>query len=235
MTRILRYALLVFSAVFTMNKVSAQVSRDSVLQLYGVIMTADSLRGLPAVSIIVEDKGRGTITNDYGVFSIVVLKGDIVRISSVGFKDITVKIPKNIEGNQYSIIQLMVEDTAYLPATILKPRPTRAQFERDFVNTDVPADDLEIARQNTDEAKRRVLMASLPADGTEALNMQMRMATARYYYQGQQAPVSVLNPFAWNEFIKSWKRGDFKRKSKSTAKGVENDPNYKGTVDRKLN
>jgi len=190
------------------------VSKDSIIQLYGVVMTADSLKGLPAASIIIEDKGRGTISNDYGVFSIVALKGDVVRISSIGFKDITFTVPKNIEGNQYSVIQLMIEDTAYLPATILKPRPTRAQFERDFVNTEVPADQYEIARQNTDEAKRRVLLASLPADGTEALNMQIRKQTARYYSQGQQAPINLLNPFAWNEFIKAWKRGDFKKKGK---------------------
>ena len=62
----------------------------------------------------------------------------------------------------------MISDTAYLPATILRPRPTRAQFERDFVNTNVPADDIEIARENNSEAKRRALIAALPADGREA-------------------------------------------------------------------
>ncbi|MEY3151799.1 MAG: hypothetical protein RLZZ333_396 [Bacteroidota bacterium] len=42
--------------------------RDSVVQLYGVVMTADSLRGLPAVSIVVKGTGRGTLTNTQGVF-----------------------------------------------------------------------------------------------------------------------------------------------------------------------
>ena len=46
------------------------------MQLYGVVMSADSLRGLDATSVIVEGTGRGTITNDQGVFSIAVLKGD---------------------------------------------------------------------------------------------------------------------------------------------------------------
>jgi hypothetical protein len=76
----------------------------------------------------------------------------------------------------------------------------------------VPADELEIARQNTDEAKRRILIATLPADGREAVNMQMRQQSARYYYQGQQAPVNLLNPMAWADFIRAWKRGDFKKK-----------------------
>ncbi|HAI82321.1 MAG TPA: hypothetical protein DCL43_01540 [Chitinophagaceae bacterium] len=190
----------------------AQQTRDSVVQLYGVVMTADSLRGLAGVSVIVEDKGRGTITNEQGVFSIAVLKGDNIRFSSVGYKDKTMHVPVKLDGNQYSVIQLMVNDTAFLPATILKPRPTRMQFERDFVNTEVAADQYEIARQNTDEAKRRILLASLPADGREAFNMQMRTQSAKYYSQGQQAPINLFNPIAWNEFIKAWKRGDFKKK-----------------------
>jgi len=190
-----------------------QAKKDTVVQLYGVVMTADSLQAIPGASIIVEDKGRGTITNNQGVFSIVVLKGDKVRFSVVGFKDKVIDVPENIPGNQYSVIQLMVTDTAYLPATIIKARPSRAQFERDFVNTDIPADQLEIARRNTDEATRRILLATLPADGREAVNMQFRQQAVKYSYMGQQPPVNLLNPMAWAEFIQAWKRGDFRKKS----------------------
>lgn len=186
---------------------------DSVIQLFGVVMTADSLRGLEAASVIVENKGRGTITNGQGVFSIVVLEGDLIRFSCVGFKDKLITIPRNLDGNQYSVIQLMVTDTAYLPATILKPRPSRPQFERDFVNADIPADEIEIARQNNSEAMRRALIAALPADGREAVNAQLRTQSQKYYYQGQQQPINLFNPFAWAEFIEAWKRGDFRKKN----------------------
>ena len=177
-------------------------------------MTADSLRAIPSASIIVENKGRGTLTNPDGVFSIVVLKGDKITFSCIGFKDRTIDIPSNLKENQYSVIQLMINDTAYLPATILKPRPTRAQFERDFVNSTIPDDAYEIARQNTDEAKRRILINSLPADGREAVNYQMRQQANKYYYAGQVPPMNILNPLPWADFIKSWKRGDYKKKKK---------------------
>lgn len=186
--------------------------QDSVVQLYGVVMTADSLRALPSVSVIIKGTNRGTMTNDDGVFSIVVLKNDEVEFTSVGFKSKLIKIPSKLESNQYSLVQLLVTDTAYLPATIIKPRPTRAQFERDFVNTRFPDDKYEIARQNNDIAKRRVLMASLPADGREATNYQLRQSASKMYYTGQTPPMNILNPFAWSEFIKAWKRGDFKSK-----------------------
>lgn len=186
--------------------------KDSVVQLYGVVMTADSLRGLPAVSIVVKGTGRGTLSNQQGVFSIVVLKGDEIEFSCIGFKNKITRIPTSMEGNQFSIIQLMINDTAYLPAAIIKPRPTREQFERDFVATDVPDDNIEIARKNTDMATRRILMRSLPNDGREAVNMNLARTAQKYYYTGQAPPMNIFNPFAWGEFIRSWKRGDYKKK-----------------------
>ncbi|MBX2931026.1 MAG: carboxypeptidase-like regulatory domain-containing protein [Chitinophagaceae bacterium] len=188
------------------------VHKDSVVQLYGVVMTADSLKAIGGASIIVMDKGRGTITNNDGVFSIAVLKGDKITFSCIGFKDKVIDIPHSLKDNQYSVIQLMINDTAYLPATIIRARPTREQFERDFVNTTIPDDAYEIARQNTDEAKRRILINSLPPDGREAVNYQLRQQANKYYYAGQLPPINILNPMAWAEFIKSWKRGDFKKK-----------------------
>ncbi len=185
--------------------------KDSVVQLYGVVMSSDSLRGLDATSVIVEGTGRGTITNYQGVFSIAVLKGNTIRFSSVGFKDKTIKISDTLKGNQWSAIVLLTNDTAYLPATILKPRPSRPQFERDFVNTDVPADALEIARRNNDEATRKALLMNLPMDGGEAMNTQIRQQAAKAYYSGQLPPQNIFNPVAWAEFIQAWKRGDFKR------------------------
>ncbi|MFZ4059462.1 MAG: carboxypeptidase-like regulatory domain-containing protein [Ferruginibacter sp.] len=195
------------------GKAQFETFKDSVVQLYGVVMTADSLRGLPAVTVSVKGRNQGTITSNQGVFSIVVLKGDVIEFTSVGFKPKTAFIPRDIEGNQYSVIQLMVTDTIYLAATIIKSRPTREQFERDFVNTVIPDDQLEVARKNNDEKKRRFLMATLPRDGREATNNYLKQASTRSYYNGQVAPMNIFNPFAWGEFIKAWKRGDFKKKN----------------------
>jgi hypothetical protein len=207
--------LLIFLAALFLNKAKAQfeTGRDSVVQLYGIVMTADSLVGIPAVNIIVKGQNRGTMTNNQGVFSIVVLKGDVVEFTHVSYKPKTITIPKNLQGNQHSVVQLMIQDTVYLPATIIKPRPTPEQFARDFVNTKVPDDDIEIARQNTSTAKRRALMSTIPGDGGEATSMQMRNAANRASYAGQVPPQNLFNPAAWAEFIKAWKRGDYKRKN----------------------
>jgi len=190
-----------------------ETSRDSVVQLFGIIMTADSLVGIPAVSIMVKGQNRGTISNNQGVFSIVVLKGDEVEFTHVSYQTKIVRIPKNLEGNQYSVVQLLVADTVYLPATILKPRPTPEQFARDFVKNQVPDDEYEIARKNTSAAKRRILMRTTPGDGGEATRIQLNRVATKATYQGQNPPQNIFNPAAWSEFIQAWKRGDFKNKN----------------------
>jgi hypothetical protein len=187
--------------------------RDSVVQLYGIVMTADSLVGIPAVNVTIKGQNRGTMTNNQGVFSIVALKGDVIEFTHVSYKPKQVSIPLDLKGDRQSIVQLMVEDTMYLPATIIRARPTPQQFARDFVNSKVPDDDIEIARQNNDVAKRRALMQSTPGDATGATALQMRQAAQRATYQGQIPPMNIFNPAAWSEFIKSWKRGDYKRKN----------------------
>lgn len=212
MKRILLYSAIAIFLVPLAAKAQFETARDSVVQLYGVIMTADSLIGIPAVSVMVKGQNRGTITNSDGVFSIVVLKGDEVEFSHVSYKPKTISIPTTLEGNQFSVVQLMVEDTVYLPATIIRPRPTPEQFARDFVNTKVPDDDIEIARRNTDIAKRRVLMKTTPADGREATAMQFNNIAKKAVYSGQVPPMNIFNPAAWSEFINAWKRGDFKNK-----------------------
>lgn len=213
MKKIILYTVLLFLLIPRSGKAQFEASRDSVVQLFGVVMTADSLVGVPAVSVTVKGQNRGTITNSQGVFSIVVLKGDEVEFTHVTYKSKTITIPRNLEGNQYSVVQLMVVDTVYLPATIIKPRPTPEQFARDFANAKFPDDDYEIARKNTDATKRRILMRTVPGDGGEATRIQFNNIANKAVYQGQTPPQNIFNPAAWAEFIQAWKRGDFKRKN----------------------
>jgi len=212
MKKILLYIGIAFFIVPTTAKAQFETVRDSVVQLFGIVMTSDSLIGIPAVSVTIKGQNRGTMTNNQGVFSIVVLKGDVIDFTHVSYKPKEITIPRNLEGNQYSVVQLMVADTVYLPATIIRPRPTPQQFARDFVNSKVNDDDIEIARKNTDAAKRRVLMRTVPGDGKEATQIQFRNLANKASYNGQVPPMNIFNPAAWAEFIEAWKRGDFKNK-----------------------
>jgi hypothetical protein len=49
-----------------------------------------------------------------------------------------------------------------------------------------------------------------PTNGREATNNYFKQNQRKYYSAGQLPPQNIFNPLAWAEFIKSWKRGDFK-------------------------
>lgn len=193
-------------------KAQLKAFKDSIIQISGITMTADSLRAIPAVSIIVRGQNRGTISNSQGVFSIVAFKGDTLSFSAVGFRKKDYKIPANLPGNSYSVIQLLTEDTIYLSETIIKPYPSKREFEKAFVSMDIPNDMYEVARKNNDQAKIRALARSIPVDAGGAYGVFMQKQQQSLYYAGQTPPQNIFNPLAWAQFIEAWKRGDFKRK-----------------------
>lgn len=204
------YSLLVL--LVSTNAYAQNNGEQNLVQISGVTMTADSLRAVPSVIITVKNKYRGTASSDQGVFSIVAYKGDTLQFSEIGFRSKEVVIPNDIKGHYFSMIQLMVQDTFYLPETIIRPVPTPEQFAYAFTHWDIPDDQYEIARKNTNALTLRALAATLPRDGREAQSMYQTIQAQQAVYYGQQPTSNLFSPLAWAEFFEAWKRGDFKKK-----------------------
>src|SRR6476469_7498124 len=100
MKKILSFLLIFCLIIGQRAHAQFEKMKDSVVQLYGIVMTADSLVGIPAVSVTIKGTSRGTITNNQGVFSIVALKGDVIEFTHVSYKPKTAVIPTTLEGNQ---------------------------------------------------------------------------------------------------------------------------------------
>ncbi len=197
----------------------AQSSPQNVIQISGVVMTADSLRAVPNVTIQVKNKNRGVESEYTGVFSIVCYKGDTLEFSCIGFRPKEFIVRKDLQGDYFSLIQLMVQDTFYLPETIIRPLPRGDAFDYAFLNWRIPNDQYEIARRNTDAYVLRALAYTLPKDGHEAQSAYLQQQARDAVYYGQNRPMNIFNPLAWGEFFEAWKRGDFRRKSNPYANG----------------
>ena len=190
----------------------AQAAYDNILQINGVTMTADSLRAVGGTTISVKSKNRGVVSSERGVFSIVVMKGDTLEFSAIGYRPKDYVVPQNILGHFVSLIQLMTQDTFYLAETVIRPLPSREEFDYAFRNLRIPDDPYEIARKNTDAYTMRVLAMTLPKSGAEnQAVLQQTYQRASVYYQ-QTPPSNILSPGAWMNFLESWKRGDFRKK-----------------------
>ncbi|PLW99020.1 MAG: hypothetical protein C0593_04250 [Marinilabiliales bacterium] len=190
-----------------------KVTNEDLVQFSGVIVTADSLNPVPFTTIMITNTGRGTIADYYGFFSFVAVKNDTVKFTAVGFKDAEFVIPDTITENRYSLIQVMSSDTILLQETVIYPWPSKEQFREAFINLDIPDDDYEIARKNLEQAELVARAEEYEMDGSMNYKNYINQQTSKLYYAGQSQPISLLNPFAWAQFIKAWRNGDFKRKS----------------------
>ncbi len=205
------YLLLFITLLTGAFTASAQKSNENIIQINGVVMTADSLRAVPYVTVAVKNKNRGVESEYNGVFSIVCYKGDTLEFSSLGFRPKEFVVRKDLQGQFFSVIQLMVQDTFYLPETIIRPLPSKEGFDYAFTHWHIPNDQYEMARKNTDAYMLRALAATLPKDGHEAQSALLAQQARDAVYYGQQKPMNILNPLAWAEFFDAWKRGDFRK------------------------
>ncbi|RLD59708.1 MAG: carboxypeptidase-like regulatory domain-containing protein [Bacteroidetes bacterium] len=185
---------------------------EKLVQFSGIVVTADSIKPVPYANIMIEGSWRGTIADYYGYFSFVAKSNDTISFSAIGFKTGHFIIPDTITGSRYSLIQVMSNDTITLPQTVIYPWPTPEEFEQVFLTAEIPDDDYERAKKNLDMTKLRKIIREYPMDGSMNYKRSMQAHTDRLYYIGQTQPITILNPFAWAQFIKAWKEGKFKRK-----------------------
>jgi len=211
------YNFVFISCLFPGHVIYAQSVYDNIIQIDGVTMTADSLRAVPDVTVMVKNQNRGVESEYTGVFSIVCYKGDTLEFSCLGFRPKEFVVSKNLPGQYFSLIQLMVQDTFYLPETIIRPLPTKEGFGFAFTHWRIPNDQYELARRNTNSYIMRALAYTLPRDGQESQARLMQQQAREAVYYGQQQPMNILSPIAWGQFFEAWKRGDFRKENNPYA------------------
>lgn len=171
------------------------------------------LEPVPYVNILVKNKNRGTYSDFEGFFSIVVEKGDTVIFSAIGYETVNYVVPRELDEDRYSIVQLMTQNAVDLPETVVFPWPSREHFKLEFLAMDVTSEMQERAARNLASEALEQLREEVPRDGRENANYYLRQQTRQTYYIGQQPPMNIFSPVAWGKFFKAWKNGDYKRKN----------------------
>jgi hypothetical protein len=189
----------------------AQDTERKVLQLSGIVLNADSTDAVPGVNIYVPKKGRGTTSGRYGYFSMPVLEGDSVVFSFIGLKRQSFKVPANTDGDISLIVTMQMDEIALSEIEIM-PFPSEEEFKRQVLAMNYEAPMAIDSRGNLSPETLLRYAEQMPASGNE---------NWRYFQQGQvmqiqdrygPRPFTLLDPFAWNRFIQSIKRGDLKKR-----------------------
>lgn len=207
--RLLTIILILFCCF---SKLEAQ--NENLVELSGVVLTSDSLNAVFYCTIGVAGTSRGTISDLNGFFSIVLRKGETVQFSAIGYENVLFSVPDTLSDNKYSLIQLMSDDTVNLPETVIYPWPKPHEFKNAFMQLEIPDDDVARAKKNLEEETLRAIAYTMEGDAGENWAWAQRQRINDYWTFNQPRHINLLNPFAWAQFIKAWKNGDFKRKDK---------------------
>lgn len=207
------FSLFLFAfIVFSFN---VQAQERKVIQFSGVLYSSDSSHNeIPFATVYDISVGSITISNFTGFFSLVVYEGDTILLSSLGFKLKSFVVPIGNATEKFAM-NFFLEPTYYmLPSAVIYPWGSREQFPYAFVNTPIPDDDLERARKNLNPEYLRSLALAGGADANINTQMVLNNYSQSLYYYGQPHPISLLNPFAWGQFISDLKKGKYKNPNK---------------------
>jgi hypothetical protein len=190
-------ALLVFTATTTQAQ-----SRMRVIQLSGII--SDSVQVLPGVHVYVPKAGRGTSTNPAGFFSMPVLEGDSIVISSVGYKRQHYIVPHN--ANDFlTILVEMVSDVTYLKEVQIMPFPTEEVFKEAVLALNVPMDERGYDPRNLNAELLALMLKTTPMDGAANYKYYMDQWSTSAQDKFMPRTNPFLNPFNWARFVRDLK------------------------------
>jgi len=186
------------------------------VQFSGVVLTEENNEPIPIpfVNIAIWGTNRGTYTDFDGFFSLVAKKGDTISFSAIGFKSVEFVIPDTLQQDRYTVYQVLSKDTFLLPETVVYPWPSKEHFKIEFLAMDVKDEVQSQVQKNLSSETMKDMITSMETDGRENAARYFREQNKLNYSAGQVRTYNILNPGAWVQFYKAWKRGDFKKKSK---------------------
>lgn len=209
----LKGLILAFLLIVTVS-INEAWSQDKgrVMQLSGIVLGEDSISGVPGVHIYVPKAGRGTTSNVYGYFSLPVLEGDSLVVSAISYRKQNFVVPRNRDAESFTLVIELESDTTYLPAIEIFPWPTEHLFKEAILALELP-DQRRYDRMGDNLSPEMLAQMywDLPMDGSMNhryfVDQQFAASANRFMYP----TLSLLNPAAWAQLIKSIKKGDFKK------------------------
>lgn len=179
-----------------------------IVQFTGVVIDTETDQGVPGVHIFAPKGGRGTTSNPYGFFSMAVLEGDSILISAVSFEKETIKIPVLPKGKyNFTVVISLKSDTTYLPELEVYPFPNEQIFKEAILALQLPnQQDLNNMQRSMDQRMLNRMYRNLSMDGNNNYQYYMSQLANANNQKYQTSSLSLLDPFAWNRFIKSLKK-----------------------------
>lgn len=185
-------------------------NKKRIIQLSGIVLGEDSVSGLPGVHVYVPKAGRGTSTQPNGFFSMPVLVGDSVVISSVGYIRRHYIVPESPDEFMTIIIE-MATDNTFLRDVVIMPFPTEEVFKQAVLALNVPLNENGIDKRNLNAELMALMMQNTPMDGNLNYRYYMDQYNQSITDRSQARINPFLNPFNWARFFRDLKQNKKKK------------------------
>jgi hypothetical protein len=202
--------IFVILGLISFNWLGAQklnISDSSLIQLSGVVVSDLDLNPIPYSTVYDKTLKKGVISDYYGFFSLVVLPGDTLVISSPGYNTSSYMVPDSLSDKRYSVIHMLNRDTVHLPEVTVYPWPSREDFARAFVEMEPYDDAIKRAQRELSGESLAFVAARLDNDASLAYSYAMNQRYTKLYTNGQMPVNNLLNPYSWAKLIQDWKEG----------------------------
>ncbi len=194
-------------------------SRDQVVQVSGAITTNDSSRQfVPNVNVYVLGRNQGyVLSGTDGFFSIAALPGDTIVFRHLSFETEKLWVPDTLSGSKYLALVTLTWESYLLQEVILYPWPSRENLNRELLAMNLPTTELDIAQRNLAIQQLKERAEEMGYDAREIGSYVIKSQNYNLYNQGRYYGANggaallgrLSDPFAWSEFFRALKRGDF--------------------------
>lgn len=202
---------IVLVLMFSLSGLYGQTAdNDRFLQVTGFIID-EANRPVQGAAIISVKLHKGTISEPSGIYSITSVPGDTILFRALGYKKYHTIIPVTYEHKLVNVDIMLEPDTIQIAEVTIMPWRTYAEFIKDMTKEQVK--DPIIENMNDNLASIYVAIANdigVRITPEAGFKYAMEQNFSAMSMKNQVPTLSLLNPFAWSQFINGVKKGLFK-------------------------
>lgn len=194
-------------------------AQEKALILSGLLLDKQTKAPVEAARIINPLAGKGTFSNEKGVFTMRVVAGDSLVIRSTQYRTAFYKVPNNQEES-YSVTLMLDEAIEVLAPIQVYPYSDERSFKEAFLNMETETEEIKAMKQNLDKGKLQDAARQSAQDSKSSTQQQLRTQSQQPITNSSLPTLNIFSPTAWREFGKQVKQGknEKERKEKNYKK-----------------
>lgn len=207
------------SMLLTFAGLVAKAQDEKPIILSGLVIDKTTKAPVVAARVVLPEAGKGTITNEKGVFTLKVMPNDSLVIRSVEHRTVFYKVPAN-QTESYSITLPVEESIEMLAPVQVYPYSDEKSFKEAFLNIETQTEEVKAMKQNLDKGKLQDAARHSGQDSQSASQNQLKMQSNQPVTNSSLPTLNLFSPTAWREFVNGLKqsKNEKERKEKNYKK-----------------